>query len=127
MSLEFEIICTECREGTRLGDVWYDTGPPSFWRIDFEPDEGRTVLEYFLLAHRGHVLGMVDEWAADQADDEAPITTTFGLTELLELHPEVDFDDAERLAAPGPLLERLLQPGGIESVAGWDTEDSPTA
>lgn len=129
MGLNFHLICAECRETVVPGDVWFDPEPPARWRIDFQSDGTRHEVEYFLLAHRGHVLGMVDDWAEEDASsDNDPIVTTRNLAELIARHPELDLEDAERLAAPSPLLERLLRPGGIHQISrAMGVEDPPTA
>jgi hypothetical protein len=102
------MVCVECREELALGDVWLDNDRGGLWRIDFAPEERGIDLEYFLLAHRGHVLGMIDSETSEIQAETRPLKTVWTLDELRTLHPMSDFDDAERLATASPLLESLL-------------------
>ena len=110
MSVILVATCVECREAISVGDIYLDETPPPIWRIHFFGDTASRELEYFLLAHRGHVLGLIDDFERDRVGDVGPsLESTWSLDELREKHP-VDLDEVEELAPASPLLRSLLEP-----------------
>jgi hypothetical protein len=97
MSNPLFLICAECREGLHMGGIfWSHAHRPPVWAIDGELEravEGST--EYFLLAHRGHNLGVIDEIALS------------------------DFDTEEDPIVPAPVLDAAARGAGPVGAARW--------
>jgi hypothetical protein len=105
-----EVVCTECREQIALGPI--ERGSPPHgpeWHIRHVSETTAQELDYFLLVHRGHVLGAVDSGTIDSySPDEAPIRATWSLEELVALHPDTGLTDADELAPASSRLAAQL-------------------
>jgi hypothetical protein len=113
MSVTLYLVCAECREALRTGDIYLSGGHrPEAWAIEGDLERGiQGATEYFLLAHRGHVLSLIDEFALDQAHaDHDPFWTTASIAELRERHPLTELDDVEDLAPASMYLRPHLVP-----------------
>ena len=107
MSETLHVVCVECRQETFWGTPYGD-GPR--WRVH-SPVKSE-VFEAFGLAHRGHVLGIVEGGTLDVASDRhGEIATVDTVAEILAAHPH-DLDEADRIAEPSDLLKGLLGSDG---------------
>ena len=97
------------------GGLYHDG---SRWRIDTyrnrlapHEDSGE-VAEAFILAHRGHVLGLIEGGTIDVSEEShGEIASLDNLASLLAMHPGDELDEADRLAEPSDLLRGLLGAG----------------
>ena len=101
------MVCVECREQQIFGDIYMADEATDLWMID--RIAGRLPEEdTFLLAHRGHVLGLVGDGSTDLASPD--IALTFTIDEIRDRHPTLpyDLDDDDYLARPTDLMAKLL-------------------
>jgi hypothetical protein len=113
VSVTLYLVCAECREGLSTGDIYLSSGHrPEAWGIEGDLERGiEGATEYFLLAHRGHVLSLIDEFALDMADAvHDPFWTTSSIDELHERHPLTELEDVEDLAPASMYLRPHLVP-----------------
>jgi hypothetical protein len=112
------MVCVECRERQMIGDIYFSDSTQQ-WRIDRLP--GRQAEEdTFLLAHRGHVLGLVDSPTLDIASDSDDIESTFTVDEIRSRHRMLEdhLENDDYLARPTELMAKLLRipPGEVDRV-----------
>lgn len=107
MSQVLRMVCVECREEMLIGKVYQSAGTDSVWGIA-HIESLAVPTDYFMLAHRGHVLGLVDDATSDLASDMEEIVATYTLEEVQARHPDLGLDDADQLGPAGATLARLL-------------------
>lgn len=109
MSQTLHFVCVECRENSYVGGVYGTEGSPNVWHID-HLENLRSANDYFLLAHRGHVIGLVDGGTIERASpDSDVIEDTFHIDDIARRHPDQGLDDADYIAPAGELLASLLK------------------
>jgi hypothetical protein len=110
VSITLHVVCIECREEVMWGGA-YDDG--SRWRIstfkyNFSGDDSGELAEAFIFAHRGHVIGLVEDATIDLSETHGVIASFNSLKALLSIHPGTELDEADRVAEPSDLLRGLL-------------------
>lgn len=108
------MVCIECREEVTWGEA-FDDG--SRWRIStfkhaISGDDSGELAEAFIFAHRGHVIGLVEDGTIDASEPHGVIASVHSIQTLLSIHPGTELDEADRVVEPSDLLQGLLGTGG---------------
>ena len=119
MSDTLELVCVECRGEILLGRLDGIPEPPPWspgagWVASLE------TVAYFLVVHRGHVLGTIDSTWIDRLSPEEHLIEYVDDDELRALHPQTGLWDAGDRAAQ-PVAEAFARPRHRSEIAWSDT------